>query len=79
MYLAVDELIANVLLGEIQELSVQELVDEESKLGSVPPSLCSWRSDASYTNEGNEVNIDSPVNFVGFFNCSEEPSSILAE
>ena len=33
----------------------------------------------SYTNKGNEVSIDSPVNFVWRFNCSTEPSSIVAE
>ena len=33
----------------------------------------------SYTNKGNEVSIDSPVNFVGLFDCSAEPSSIVAE
>ena len=33
----------------------------------------------SYMNKGNEVSIDSPVNFVGLFYCSVEPSSIVAE
>ena len=47
----VDELIADLHLGQIQELSVQELVDEESTLGSVPPSLCSRGSDSSSSSD----------------------------
>ena len=47
MYDGVDKLIANPYLGKIQELSVQELGDEEFTLGSVPPSLCSRGSDSS--------------------------------
>ena len=33
----------------------------------------------SYTNDGKEVSIDSPVNFVGLFDCSAEPLNIVAE
>ena len=47
MYVGVNKLIADSKLGQIQELSVQELVNEESTLRSVPPSLCSRRSDSS--------------------------------
>ena len=47
MYIGVDALIADLDLGQIQELSVQQLVNEESILGSVPPRLCSKGSDSS--------------------------------
>ena len=40
MFLEVDE-------SSLQEFSIQELVDEESTLGSVPPSLCSGGSSSS--------------------------------
>ena len=47
MYVGVDELITDLPFGQIQELSGQEVVDEESVLRSVPPSLCSRGSNSS--------------------------------
>ena len=42
MYVGVEDVIAHLYNeGQIQELSDQELNDEESMLGSAPPSLCS--------------------------------------
>ena len=49
--------------AELTDISIKELEDDI----------------VSYTNKGNEVIIDSPVNFVGLFDCSTEPSSIVAE
>ena len=48
MYIGADELIADLHNeGQTQELSVQKLRDEESTLGSVPPSVWSRGSDLS--------------------------------
>ena len=50
-------------MAELTDISIGELEDDI----------------VSYTNEGNEVSIDSPVNFVGLLDCYPEPSSIVAE
>ena len=49
--------------AELTDISIEELEDDI----------------VSYTNKGNEVSIDSPVNFVGLCNCSAEPLSVVAE
>ena len=49
--------------AELTDISIEELEDDV----------------VSYTNQGNEVDIDSPNKFVGLSDCYLEPSSIVAE
>ena len=49
--------------AELTDISIEEMDDDIM----------------SYTNEGNEVSNNSPVNCVGLSDCSAELSSIVAE
>ena len=49
--------------AELTDISIKELDDDI----------------VSYTNNGNEVDIDSPVEYVGLFYCYLEPPSIVAD